>query len=379
MSETFPRFNLPELNFLEVDAQKIQTAIISSYETIAGRKLASGDPIRLFLLTLADVIIQQRQAFNLAARQNLLSYATGDYLDHLGRFVNTERLQAAGAKATIRFTLNTAQDSVYIIPRGTRVSNSQLVFATDETAQIPQGSLQVDVVGTCEQTGSSGNGIAPGDLNILNDPLPFIDSVANIDTSAGGADIESDAAYAERIRLAPASFSVAGPHDAYVYHALRASALITDVSVYGLPDMPGDVYVHPLLSGGELPNEAMLQEVRDCLNDETVRPLTDRVIVSAPEAIPYSIDVTWFLADEDLDRAAQITAAVEGAVEEYRIWQQSAIGRDINPDRLIELMRLAGAKRMEVASPVFTSVSRSQVAQCDPSQVKLTYAGIEEA
>lgn len=377
--EVFPRFGRIELNFLTVDATEVENSIISTYENLTGRRLASGDPVRLFLLTLAAVIIQQRQAFNLAARQNLLTYATGEFLDHLGEFVNTRRLQASGAQTILRFTLNAPQTSAYIIPRGTRVSDSRLIFATDEVLEIAPGETVAEVSATCETLGTVGNGLQIGELIILNDPLPSVSSVTNIDATAGGSDIESDATYAERIRLAPSSFSVAGPHDAYVYHTLAVSAQIVDVSVYGLKNQPGKVFVHPLLEDGVLPNEAMLQAISEALNDETVRPITDLVLVSAPEAVNYKINLTWYLSNENLDQVAQITEAVNAAIEEFRIWQQSKIGRDINPDRLIEMVRGAGAKRMIVTEPVFTAVSQSQVAQCSIENVSVVYGGAEDA
>ncbi|MFD2089923.1 baseplate J/gp47 family protein [Brevibacillus brevis] len=54
-------------------------------------------------------------------------------------------------------------------------------------------------------------GIQWGKLNQLVDPLPFVQSVSNVTESGGGADEEDDDSYAERIRQAPESFSVAGP------------------------------------------------------------------------------------------------------------------------------------------------------------------------
>ena len=72
MSEIFPRFDLPELNFLTVDATANEQRIIGKYEELTGRTLANGDPVRLFLLSLAAESTMLRQAFNLAARQNLL-------------------------------------------------------------------------------------------------------------------------------------------------------------------------------------------------------------------------------------------------------------------------------------------------------------------
>lgn len=79
-----------------------------------------------------------------------------------------------------------------------------------------------------------------------------------------------------------------------------------------------------------------------------------------------------------MNRIAQVTSAVVQAVEEYRQWQQTKIGRDLNPDELIKRIRNAGAKRVEITSPVFTEVTKSQVAQCPASDVTITYGGVED-
>ena len=210
------------------------------------------------------------------------------------------------------------------------------------------------------------------------DPMPDMDSVENIQKPSGGADTEEDDIYAERIRLAPTSFSVAGPHDSYEYFAKSFSSAIIDVSIYGLNEHPGNVYVRPLLTGGTIPTDAFLSELYEFLSDENIRPLTDCVLVSAPEAVNYEINIKWYLDSSNINRITQITSAVAKAVEEYRLWQQSSIGRDINPDVLIKMMRDAGAKRVEIQSPIFTQIDKSQVAQCSVSDVSINYGGSED-
>ena len=71
MTETFPRFGLPELNFLTVDATANEQRIIGKYEEITGRTLANGDPVRLFLLSLAAESTMLRQAFNQIGRAHV--------------------------------------------------------------------------------------------------------------------------------------------------------------------------------------------------------------------------------------------------------------------------------------------------------------------
>lgn len=105
MPETLPRWGMPDVNFIETDPEKIKSDIINRYESAAGRTLSAGDPVRLFLLTIASEIIQLRQVFNHGAQQNLLTYAQGQYLDALGVFLDTARQPADKAVTTIQFTL----------------------------------------------------------------------------------------------------------------------------------------------------------------------------------------------------------------------------------------------------------------------------------
>lgn len=376
--ENLPRFGLPELNFLTVDATANEKRIIGAYEKITGRVLANGDPVRLFLLSLAAENTQLRQDFNLAARQNLLSYAQGEYLDALGNMVDTPRVQAQKAVVVLRYTLSHYLDDTYVIPAGTKASDGAHIFETLNTVEIGPGILFIDVIAEATEVGAEYNDIEIGEINTMVDPMPDMDSVENIQKPSGGADTEEDDVYAERIRLAPTSFSVAGPHDSYEYFAKSFSSAIIDVSIYGLNEHPGNVYVRPLLTGGTIPTDAFLSELYEFLSDENIRPLTDCVLVSAPEAVNYEINIKWYLDSSNINRITQITSAVAKAVEEYRLWQQSSIGRDINPDVLIKMMRDAGAKRVEIQSPIFTQIDKSQVAQCSVSDVSINYGGSED-
>ncbi|EJX4857691.1 baseplate J protein, partial [Salmonella enterica] len=62
-------------------------------------------------------------------------------------------------------------------------------------------------------------------------------------------------------------------------------------------------------------------------------------------------------------RATLIQSEVSKALEEYKLWQRSVMGRDINPDEIISRFKNAGAKRLEITSPVFTVISEIQAAR----------------
>ena len=377
MAETIPRWHLPAVEFLETDAETIKSEIITGYEEASGRTLAAGDPVRLYLLSLAAVIIQQRTAVNLAAQQNLLSYAQDGYLDALGTLLSVTRLSESKAVTTIKFTLSQALATVYTIPAGTEVTNGVVTFATDKALDIPKGELTGSVTASCTVAGTVGNDYLAGQVNTIVKPMTFVVKAENTTITTGGSEAESDESLAERIRLAPNSFSVAGPEKAYVYHAKSVSSSVLDVSVTS--PTPGEVDVYVLLAGGELPSQETLEQIAAYLSDETIRPLTDFVKVLAPKAVNYELELHYWISREDSSRAEQIKAEVTAAVERYRLWQQSKIGRDILPARLIQYVMQAGASRID--SPTmkpadFQKLESDQVAQC--TVVKIVYEGYKD-
>lgn len=377
MDETIPRWGLPDVEFLETDAETIKAEILTGYEQASGRTLAAGDPVRLFLLSLASIIIQQRTTINQAAQQNLLTYAQGEYLDALGALLSVERLEESRSVTTIKFTLSQALATVYTIPAGTEVTNGTVTFATDHDLDIPKGELSGSVTASCTVPGEVGNDYLAGQVTTIVKPMTFVAKAENVTITTGGSEAESDASLAERIRLAPNSFSVAGPEKAYIYHAKSVSSSVIDVSVTS--PSPGEVDVYVLLSGGVLPQEETLQQISDYLNDSSIRPLTDYVKVLAPKAVNYQIELHYWIGREDSSRAEQIKADVTAAVEKYRLWQQGKIGRDILPAKLIQYVMQAGASRID--SPTmkpadFKALESGQVAQC--TDVKVVYEGIKD-
>lgn len=372
---TLPRGDLPPINFAEKSVTDVEASIITSYEAISGRSLADGDPVRLFLESIASIIVNQRSIIDFAAKQNLLSYVSDDFVDYLAEFVGVTRLPAQAAITTIRFTLSSPQGSVYTIPSGTLITNGTLQFATSEDLNIAIGATTGDVSAECTATGTVGNNLLPGQLKTLVQPLAYVQSAQNITTSAGGSEVEGVESLVDRIRLAPSSFSVAGPKDAYVYWALTANGSIIDVAVTN--PSPGVVDVRILLTGGEIPLQEVLDQVEEVLSADDIRPITDNVQVAAPTAVSYDIDVDYWISSDDAVRATTIQDDVDTAIQEYIVWQKTKIGRDINPDELLARIKAAGAKRATITSPSFTTINDTQVAQDDT--VTVSYQGLEDA
>lgn len=381
---------LPDILFAVKDAEEIKRAIISGYEEAyekqygVPRVLAPGDPVRLYLLTVADIVIQQRNLIDYTGRMNLLAYAGGGFLDHIGASVDTWRLPAWAAMTTVRFTLSAAQANIVIIPTGIRVTaGDQVYFATTMAIEIPPGETVVEVEASCLQSGAIGNGYLPGQLKILVDPLPWIKSVENITLTAGGSDVEDDESFRERIQLAPEHFSVAGPKGAYRFWAKTAHTDIGDVGVFGPEDEdieprvePGQVHIYPLIQNGDIPSQEILDLVYSICNSESIRPDTDYVFVKEPIVVSYDLSVEYWIDKKNAALVTAIRNEVEKAVEDWVSWQRAELGRDLNPSELNHRMVAAGAKRTEISLPVFTVLKGNEVAKIENGEVR--YGGIED-
>jgi len=109
--------------------------------------------------------------------------------------------------------------------------NMFLFFATVDDVEIPAGELSIQAHAICNQVGEIGNGWLPGQINRMVNSFPFSYSVQNVTISQGGANKEDLEPFRERIRMAPESYSTAGPYGAYEYWARTANQLIVDVKV----------------------------------------------------------------------------------------------------------------------------------------------------
>lgn len=368
--------NLPDISFAPLSAAEIERDILTAFERIQGKTLYPGDPERLFLEGLAYWCVVQNNLLDQAGKQNLLAYASGVHLDHLGALMGTPRLTASAARCPVRFGLDTPRTYPVLIPAGTRVStqDGKLFFATEAVATIPSGEFACVATVVAASPGTNANGLVPGQIAVLVDPVAGVSRVANTAQTLGGSDVESDERYRARIQLAPESYTCAGSEGSYRYHALRVHPDIAEVAVWS--PKPGHVDVRPVLIGGELPDATLIEAVRLALSADTVRPLTDTVTVAAPELVPYAISGGWWLRRADAALSGSIQSAVSAAVEQFRLWQRSAPGRDINPTRLVALVERAGAKRVELFEPEFTLLKGFQIAR--ETTISLEFRGIED-
>ena len=376
-------YNLPDISFVDdITYEQILNDMVADYETkyqeITGRKitLRPGDKEHIHLRIEAGQYYQMYQIMDNAAKMNLLKYSKGNFLRHLGAFKKTFIQEPKPAVVTARFTLSEVRKDVIYIPQGTRITAGDGVyFATDDYAEVKAGDSFVDIDCTCESVGEVGNDYIPGHIEIIVDPVPYVASVTNTTKSEGGSGEESEESFRERIFLAPSSYSVAGPADAYEYWVKQYnSAAIEDVKIYEPTEAVVDIRI--LLNGGVLPSKTFCSGCLEYLKENPIIPLTDNDIVAAPDVVNYNLKAVYYIARSDLNNIAVIQESIEAAKDTYLNWQRTKIGRDINPDALTEFVRAAGGKRVVITSPVFTPIPETSIAI--EKSVEFVYGGIED-
>ena len=285
--------NTPEISFIDnKTVEDVRGEMVADYEEYMTQaqgvtvSLDRASVHRMILYAAAAQIYQAMQYIDRQGKQSLLKYSYSDYLDNLALFKGVTRSPATAATCTLRFTLAAERETATAIPQGTRVASSGSVyFATDEYAEIPPGSTEVEVAATCTETGTAGNGLTAGELSAMVDPVPYVASVTNTATTEGGAEIESDADLAERVFLAPGAYSTAGPEDGYLYHAKAYSPAIGDV-VATSDQEAGTVDIVFIMADGAKPGPEMINGLKGYLQDKTIRPMTDLVDVIGPGGSP---------------------------------------------------------------------------------------------
>lgn len=184
---------------------------------------------------------------------------------------------------------------------------------------------------------------------------------------------ETDASLRYRTQLAPEGFSTAGPEGAYRFHALSASGDVADVAI----DSPEPVHVVVTVlsaDGDGTPSAELLTTVEQALNDEDVRPLTDRVSVRGAEIRPYRIEARLIIYPGPTP--APVLDAARGAVERYA---QSVrrLGADVTRSGLIAALYQPGVQDVVLVEPDASVVCAShQASHC--TGIDISIGGVDE-
>lgn len=150
--------------------------------------------------------------------------------------------------------------------------------------------------------------------------------------------MEDDERFRYRIQLGIIAYSVAGPIEAYIYHALTADPTISDAAVNNPFENRVDLTILSANGDGVATSE-QLAAVVAALSPETARPLTDDLRVRSASIVNQTISVLIRLRRGP--SPATIQAAAISAIAKHAASRRK-VGRVLRIDGIIAAARSAG-------------------------------------
>lgn len=202
---------------------------------------------------------------------------------------------------------------------------------------------------------------------------------------------ESDSVFRARAQFAYEGLSTAGPVGAYIFHGLSASGDVKDIAIDAVtfhvtaglividntaslatPE-PGMVAVTVLSNTGNgVAGAPLLALVDAVVNNQAVRPLTDRVTVRTASIINYTVVAT--LTFYDGPSSVTVLAAATAALNAY-IASHHRIGYDVTRSGLFAALHQPGVQNVVLTTPAADVVIAShEAAYC--TAITLTNGGV---
>lgn len=186
-------------------------------------------------------------------------------------------------------------------------------------------------------------------------------------------DGEDDAAYLERVQLAPDSFSVAGPSGSYEFFTRSADANVRDARA--IMPAAGQVLVSIMAAVGNGAADAeLIDTVQAALDAQNRRPLTDQVTVQSADIVEYQIEATVYTyagPDADLVLSTAEASVMAKALALHRI------GYDVPRTALTGAIHVAGVHSIVLTSPAADLIlDDTQASYC--TGVTLSNGGVKQ-
>lgn len=187
------------------------------------------------------------------------------------------------------------------------------------------------------------------------------------------AEFEDDERFRTRIQMSLEGLTTAGSRGSYEFHTLSTSPQIKDVDVAS--PTPGTVKVTLLSTEGQgTANSELVQAVKDKLNAEHIRPLTDTVLVESAVILPYQIQAVLTLYPSVLETV--VLENVNQAIARY-VKKQHLLGVDITRSGVFAALHQEGVQNVRLNQPLADIVVQAnQAAFC--TNVTVTVGGRDE-
>lgn len=277
-------------------------ALVTGYPVTEGSFLNDAfAPVAVEIDTLTD------ETLPAALDAHMPDTALDSDLDRVAAAYGVTRKAAAAAVGEVTFTGTPGTVIGSAVPVSTQAG---FVFLTDALATIAAGGT-VTVGVTAAQPGTRGN-VSAGSVAVVPISVAGVDSVTNSAAMTGGADIEADSEFRERLLLKIRLPSASGIESDYVRWAREVQG-VEDARCAGLWDGPGTVKVIIAGAGMQPADSETLARCEDYL--ETVRPIGAQITVASVASVVVAIAATVVLSSGYTHAA--VKDAFSAAVQAY--------------------------------------------------------------
>lgn len=173
--------------------------------------------------------------------------------------------------------------------------------------------------------------------------------------------MESDEALRERAQMAFEGLSTAGPRNAYIFHARSAAGQVADASAESPTPAVAVVTIQSTEANG-LASAALLNQVREYLNDLDRRPVGDRLIVQSAKPLAFQIKATLFLQSQGPE-AEPILAAAEQKVWAY-VSQRRRLGMQVSESAVHAALHVEGVRKVVLQNWTDINATTAQAPYC---------------
>ena len=358
---------MSNLVLIESNANEILDDALKFHEEITGEKLPVGSEITFIYSTIAAMLSQTKAEMNQVALGNYLKFAKGSRLDLKGDLFGSkgDRLQANRARTTMRCYISNVVEKDIFIPPKSRFSKGELVFKNEKVGIIKSGNIYTDIEVVAEKEGKLEE-ILVGEIKSSIDRYDYFEKCENITPVTGGADIEDDEAYKERIREIPESFTTAGSEYAYKFAVKRASSLVSQVAVHS--PIPNIINIYVVGDSVEKVSVEEKNKILSEVNSIKIRPLGDSVTVLDPTFMSYNIDVEYTTYKDSVFTKNILEEKIKKKLNDFT--SNFKIGEDLNIQDIIKIFKDEGVKRVNLKLLEDIKISELEIAKCDSISIK---------
>lgn len=174
-------------------------------------------------------------------------------------------------------------------------------------------------------------------------------------------ELENDDSLRERAQMAFEGLSVAGPRNAYIFHARGAAGQVADASAES-PSPAVAVVTVQAMGGDGAASQALLNTVFSYLNDEDRRPVADRLTVQGAEIVRYRVSAKLFLSTPGPE-AEPILAAARQKLNTY-VHQRRRLGLQVSQSAIHAALHVEGVRKVELEDWQDINATPAQAPYC---------------